>query len=85
MDKSKLSEEQLVRIRKEVAAGATVTKACREHRIIEPTWSASRREYANTEMSQLHRLKDVEAELARLMRTYVDLACEYLGWCLTSL
>ena len=35
MKKSKLSDEQIVRILKEVEAGAKVAEACRKHRISE--------------------------------------------------
>jgi Transposase len=35
--KSKYSEEQIVRILKEVAAGAKVGETCRKHRLSEPT------------------------------------------------
>jgi hypothetical protein len=36
--KSKFSEEQIVRILKEVEAGAKVAETCRKHKISEPTY-----------------------------------------------
>lgn len=72
MKKSKFSEEQIVRILKEVEAGAKVAETCRE-----PTYYIWKNKYAGMEVSQLRHLKDVEAELGRLKRMYADLALEH--------
>ena len=68
MKKSKFSEEQIVRILKEVEAGAKVGETCRKHGISEPTYYAWKNKYAGMDVSQLRHLKDVEVELARLNR-----------------
>ncbi|GAB3788062.1 transposase [Dyella agri] len=77
MKKSKFSEEQIVRILKEVEAGEKVAETCRKHGISEPTYYVWKNKYAGMEVSQLHHLKDVESELARLKRVYADLALEH--------
>ena len=77
MKKSKFSEEQIVRILKEIEAGAKVAESCRKHGISEPTYYVWKNRYAGMEVSQLRHLKDVEAELARLKRMYADLALEH--------
>ena len=77
MKKSKFSEEQIVRILKEVEAGAKVNETCRKHGISEPTYYAWKNKYAGMDMSQLRHLKDVEVELARLKRMYAELALEH--------
>ena len=77
MKKSKFSEEQIVRILKEVETGAKVAETCRRHGFSEPAYYVWKSKYANMEASQLQHLKDVEAELARLKRMYADLALEY--------
>lgn len=71
------TEEQIVRILKEVEAGAKVVEICRKHRISEATYYAWKSKYAGLEVSQLRHLKDVETELARLKRMYADLALEH--------
>jgi putative transposase len=77
MKKSKFSEEQIVRILKEVEAGAKVNETCRKHGISEPTYYAWKNKYAGMDVSQLRHLKDVEVELARLKRMYAELALEH--------
>ena len=74
MKKSKFSEEKIVRILKEVEAGAKVAETCRKHGISEPTYYNWKARYAGMDVSQLRRLKDLQAENAKLKRMYADLA-----------
>lgn len=72
MKKSKYTEEQIVRILKEVEAGAKVSETIRKHGISEPTYYAWKSKYAGMDVGQLRRLKDLEAENAKLKRMYAD-------------
>lgn len=74
MKKSKYTEEQIVRILKEVEAGAKVAETCRKHRISEPTYYAWKSKYAGMDVPQLRRLKDLEGENAKLKKMYAELA-----------
>jgi putative transposase len=77
MKKSKFTEEQIIRILREVGSGAKVAETCRKHGISEATYYVWKAKYAGMEVSQLRHLKEVEAELARLKRLYADLALEH--------
>ncbi len=74
MKKSKFSEEQIVRILKEVEAGAKVLETCRKHGMSEPTYYAWKAKYVGMDVSQLRRLKDLEGENAKLKKMYAELA-----------
>jgi len=75
--KSKFSEEQIVRILKEVEAGAKVAETCRKYKVSEPTYYNWKQKYAGMEVSQLRRLKELESECSRLKKMYADLALEH--------
>jgi putative transposase len=77
MKKSKFSDEQIVRILKEVDAGAKVNETCRKHGISEACYYQWKSKFAGLELSQLQHLKGLEAELARLKRMYAELSLEH--------
>ena len=53
MKASKFSEEQIVRILKEIEAGAKVAETCRKYGVGESTYYAWKSKYAGMEVSQL--------------------------------
>lgn len=79
MKKSKFSESQIVAILKEGEAGLPVADVCRRHGISAATWYAWKSKYAGATVSELTRMRELEAENARLKRMYADLALENLA------
>lgn len=77
MKKSKYTEEQIVRILREVEAGAKVGETARKYGIAEPTYYAWKSKYAGMDVSQLRKLRDLEQENSKLKRMYSELALEH--------
>lgn len=76
MKKSKFSESQIVAILKEGEAGVPVAQILRKHQISQSTYYIWKSKYGGSSVAELKRLRELEAENARLKRMYADLALE---------
>lgn len=76
MKRSKFTEAQIVSILKRAEQGAKVTDICREHGISSVTYYQWKSKYGGLEASDLKRLRDIEAENAKLKKIYAELALE---------
>ncbi len=76
MKKSRFSESQIVAILREGEAGVPVGEIARKHGISKATYFNWRSRYAGASVSELKKLKELEAENAKLKRMYAELALE---------
>lgn len=76
MKKSKFSESQIVAILKEGESGRSVPEILRKHGISSATFYKWKAKYAGLGVSDLARMRELEAENAKLKRMYAELALE---------
>jgi putative transposase len=65
---TRYTEEQIIRILKEVEMGTSVAEVCRKYELAEQTVYRWRSKYAGLGTSELQRLRELEAENSRLKR-----------------
>lgn len=76
MKKSRFTESQIVTILKQADAGIPVKDICRQAGIGVATYYQWKSKYGGMEASDLKRVKDLEAENAKLKRMYAELALD---------
>lgn len=76
MRKSRFTEAQVMAILGEGEAGVPVAQVCRTHGISSATYYQWKTRYAGMSVNELKRVKELEAENAKLKRMYAELALE---------
>ena len=76
MRRSRFSEEQIVGILQEQAAGESTTVLCRRHGISEQTLYRWKSKYGGLQVNEAKRLKALEEENARLKRLVAEQALD---------
>jgi putative transposase len=72
MKKSRYSDSQIINILKQNEAGSTVAELCREHGMSSASFYKWRSKYGGMDVSLMRRVKELEAENARLKKMYAD-------------
>ena len=76
MKNSRFSESQIIAILKEGEAGVAVAEILRKHGIGKNTYYGWKSKYGGMEASELKRVRELEAENAKLKKMYAELALE---------
>lgn len=70
--KRRFSEEQIIAVLREQEAGGVVKEIIRRHGISEQTFYRWKSKYGGMEVSDVRRLKELEAENSKLKRLLAD-------------
>ena len=72
MKQSRFTDSQIIAILKQVEAGTPVPEVCREHGISSATFYKWRSKYTGMDASLMARMRELEAENARLKKMYAE-------------
>ena len=76
MKKTRFTEGQIIKILKEEESGIKVAELSRKHNVSAATIYNWKGKYGGMELSQLKKMKQIEAELSQYKKMYAELAHE---------
>lgn len=79
MKQSRFNEEQIINILKQQESGVKTADVCREHGISQNTFYAWKSKYGGMSVSEAQRLRQLEAENAKLKRIVAEQALDIVA------
>lgn len=76
MKKQRFTENQIIRMIKELEAGKSVSDLSREHGVSSTTLYNWRKRYSGMDATQLRQFKELQEEKRRLKQMYADLSLD---------
>ena len=76
MKRKRYTEEQIVRILKEVEEGKPIASSCREYGVSEQTMYRWRTKYSGMDIAEVRRMKELEEDNLRLRRIVAQQAMD---------
>jgi putative transposase len=76
MRRSRFSETQIVGILKEADSGVAVKDVCRKYGVSDATYYKWKSKYGGLEVSDVRRMRELEAENSQLKRLYANVSLE---------
>ena len=70
--KKRYSEEQIIQILRQAERAGNIREVCRQQGVTEQTFYRWRKKYADMEVSDVKRLRELERENSRLKRLLAD-------------
>ncbi|MBO6757312.1 MAG: transposase [Roseibium sp.] len=77
--KRRFSEEQIIGILKEHEAGVSAKELCRRHGMSDASFYKWKAKFGGMEVSEARRLRDLEAENAKLKKLVADLSLDKMA------
>jgi putative transposase len=77
--KRRFSEEQIIGILKEHDAGVSAKELCRKHGMSDASFYKWKAKFGGMEVSEARRLRDLEAENAKLKKLVADLSLDKMA------
>jgi putative transposase len=76
--KKRFTEEQIIKILREVDSGVSLAEVCRKHSVSTASYYKWKAKFGGMEVSEAQRLRSLEAENAKLKRLVADQALDIL-------